>query len=174
MIENRLELLGYDRSVGDLKTVAVHANTGTDHSGQEAPVGIPKALPAGRVQRLLDNCDRRDPVQVRDYAILMLVARLGLRSIEVARLQLDDIDWRPGRIILCGKASHQEGMPLPTEVCRALAEYLTECSAADAAALDVHLAQSAQVGDQAGPGQRREAAGMRPGRTTPRPGPSSP
>jgi site-specific recombinase XerD len=88
--------------------------------------GIPKALPAGHVQRLLDNCDHRDPVQVRDYAILMLVARLGLRSIEVARLQLDDIDWRAGRIILRGKASREDGMPLPTEVGRALAEYLTD------------------------------------------------
>jgi site-specific recombinase XerD len=88
--------------------------------------GIPKALPAGHVQQLLDHCDRSDPVQVRDYAILMLVARLGLRSIEVARLQLDDIDWRVGRIILHGKASREDGMPLPKEVGEALAEYLTD------------------------------------------------
>jgi integrase len=87
--------------------------------------GIPKALPAGHVQQLLDHCDRRDPVQVRDYAILMLVARLGLRSIEVARLQLDDIDWRAGRIILRGKASREDGMPLPSGVGQALADYLT-------------------------------------------------
>lgn len=88
--------------------------------------GLPKALPAGHVQLLLDSCDRSDPVQVRDYAILMLVARLGLRSIEVARLQLDDIDWRAGRIILRGKASREDGMPLPSEVGRALADYLTD------------------------------------------------
>jgi site-specific recombinase XerD len=88
--------------------------------------GIPKALPTGHVQRLLDHCDRSDPVQVRDYAILMLVARLGLRSIEVARLQLDDIDWRAGRIILRGKASREDGMPLLGEVGRALADYLAE------------------------------------------------
>ena len=86
--------------------------------------GIPKALPAGGVQLLLDSCDRGDPVQARDYAILMLVARLGLRSIEVARLQLGDIDWRGGRIILRGKASREDGMPLPTDVGRALDEYL--------------------------------------------------
>jgi site-specific recombinase XerD len=54
--------------------------------------GIPKALPADHVPLLLDSCDRGDPVQARDYAILMLVARLGLRSIEVARLELGDID----------------------------------------------------------------------------------
>lgn len=88
--------------------------------------GIPKALPAGQVQRLLDHCDRSDPVQVRDYAILMLVARLGLRSIEVARMQLDDVDWRAGRIILHGKASREDGMPLPAEVGAALAAYLTD------------------------------------------------
>jgi site-specific recombinase XerD len=88
--------------------------------------GIPKALPAGHVQLLLDSCDRADPVQARDYAILMVVARLGLRSIEVARLELDDIDWRGGRIILRGKASREDGMPLPTDVGRALAEYLAE------------------------------------------------
>ena len=88
--------------------------------------GIPKALPVGHVQLLLDSCDRGDPVQARDYAILMLVARLGLRSIEVARLQLGDIDWRGGRIIVRGKASREDGMPLPTDVGRALAEYLAD------------------------------------------------
>ena len=129
--------------------------------------GIPKALPAGHVQRLLDNCDRRDPVQVRDYAILMLVARLGLRSIEVARLQLDDIDWRAGRIILRGKASREDGMPLPTDVGRALAEYLTDVRPQTPLRSVFISLQGAQAGDQAGPGQRRDAAGMRPGRTTP-------
>lgn len=87
---------------------------------------IPKALPAGHVQRLLDSCDRGDPVQARDYAILMLTARLGLRSIEVARLELGDIDWRGGRIILRGKASREDGMPLPGDVGQALANYLTD------------------------------------------------
>jgi site-specific recombinase XerD len=88
--------------------------------------GIPKALPAGHVQRLLDSCDRGDPVQARDYAILMLTARLGLRSIEVARLELGDIDWRGGRILLRGKASREDGMPLPTDVGQALADYLAD------------------------------------------------
>jgi site-specific recombinase XerD len=88
--------------------------------------GIPKALPAGHVQLLLDSCDRNDPVQARDYAILMLVARLGLRSIEVARLELGDIDWRGGQIILRGKASREDGMPLTSDVGRALTEYLSD------------------------------------------------
>ena len=88
--------------------------------------GVPKAIPAGDVQRLLDSCDRGDPVGIRDYAILMLVARLGLRSAEVARLELGDIDWRAGQITLRGKACRQDGMPLPCDVGEALAAYLSQ------------------------------------------------
>lgn len=86
--------------------------------------GVPKAIASEDVQRLLDYCDRSDPIGIRDYAIVMLVARLGLRSAEVARLQLDDIDWRIGQIVLRGKASRQDGMPLPWEVGEALSDYL--------------------------------------------------
>lgn len=88
--------------------------------------GVPKAIPAEDVQRLLDSCDRSDPIGMRDYAILMLVARLGLRSAEVAHLQLDDIDWRAGRIMLRGKTSRQDGMPLPRDVGEALSDYLSQ------------------------------------------------
>lgn len=88
--------------------------------------GVPKAIPAADVQRLLDSCDRSDPMGIRDYAILMLVARLGLRSAEVARLELCDIKWRSGQIILRGKASREEGMPLPVDVGQALSSYLTQ------------------------------------------------
>ena len=66
--------------------------------------GVPKAIPAGDVQRLLDSCDRGNPARIRDYAILTLVARMGLRSAEVARLELGDIDWRAGQITLRDKA----------------------------------------------------------------------
>jgi site-specific recombinase XerD len=88
--------------------------------------GVPKAIPGGDVQRLLDSCDRGDLIGIRDYAILMLVARLGLRSAEVARLELGDIDWRAGQIILRGKACRQDGMPLPCDVGEALAAYLSQ------------------------------------------------
>ena len=88
--------------------------------------GVPKAIPAADVQLLLGSCDRSDPIGVRDFAMLMLVARLGLRSAEVARLELGDIDWRAGQIILRGKASRQEGMPLPVDVGEALTAYLTQ------------------------------------------------
>ena len=88
--------------------------------------GVPKGSPAGDVQRLLDSCGRQDPVGIRDYAMLMLVARLGLRSAEVARLQLGDIDWRAGQVTLRGKANQQDGMPLPCDVGEALAAYLSQ------------------------------------------------
>ena len=88
--------------------------------------GVPKAIPAGDVQRLLDSCDRRDPTGIRDYAILILIGRLGLRSAEVARLELGDIDWRAGQITLRGKAGRQDGMPLPYDVGEALAAYLSQ------------------------------------------------
>jgi site-specific recombinase XerD len=88
--------------------------------------GVPKGIPAGDVQRLLDSCDRQDPAGIRDYAILMLVARLGLRSAEVARLDLGDIDWRAGQVTLRGKANQQDGMPLPCDVGEALAAYLSQ------------------------------------------------
>lgn len=88
--------------------------------------GVPKAIPAGDVQRLLDSCDRGDLTGIRDYAILILVSRLGLRSAEVARLELGDIDWRAGQIILRGKAGRQDGMPLPCDVGEALAAYLSQ------------------------------------------------
>lgn len=88
--------------------------------------GVPKAIPAEDVQRLLDSCDRSDPIGIRDYAILMLVARLGLRSAEVARLKLSDIDWRTGQIVLSGKASRQDAMPLPCDVGDALSDHLSQ------------------------------------------------
>jgi site-specific recombinase XerD len=88
--------------------------------------GVPRAIPAADVQLLLDSCDRSDSVGVRDFAMLMLVARLGLRSAEVARLELGDIDWRAGQIILRGRASRQEGMPLPVDVGEALTAYVTQ------------------------------------------------
>lgn len=85
----------------------------------------PPAMTAADVQRLLEGCDRSSAVGVRDYAIMMLVARLGLRSIEVARLELGDVDWRSGELVVRGKARRQDRLPLPAEVGQALACYLS-------------------------------------------------
>jgi site-specific recombinase XerD len=88
--------------------------------------GIPPTLSAADVLALLGSCDRSTPVGVRDFAIMILVARLGLRSIEVARMELDDVDWRRGELVICGKARRRDRLPLPVEVGEALASYLAE------------------------------------------------
>jgi len=86
---------------------------------------IPPTMAAADVQQLLDHCPREDAVGIRDFAILMLLARLGLRSIEVARLQLDDVEWRLGEIALCGKGRREDRLPLPADVGEALVAYLS-------------------------------------------------
>ena len=82
-------------------------------------------MTAADVQRLLDSCDRSSDVGVRDFAIMTLVARLGLRSIEVARLELRDVDWRAGELVVRGKGRRQDRLPLPAEVGEALVAYLS-------------------------------------------------
>jgi site-specific recombinase XerD len=86
--------------------------------------GIPAGIAVDDVQRLLDGCDRNSSGGIRDFAILTLVARLGLRSAEVARLELDDIDWRAGEIIVRGKARRHDRLPMPSDVGEALTAYL--------------------------------------------------
>src|SRR4051795_4893898 len=85
----------------------------------------PPAMSATDVQLLLDTCDRRTMTGIRDFAMMMLVARLGLRSIEVARLELRDVDWRAGELVVRGKARRHDRLPLPTEVGEALVAYLS-------------------------------------------------
>lgn len=82
-------------------------------------------MSAADVQLLLDSFDRSTPVGVRDFAIVMLVSRLGLRSIEVARMELRDVDWRSGELVIRGKARRQDRLPLPAEVGEALVAYLS-------------------------------------------------
>jgi integrase/recombinase XerD len=85
---------------------------------------LPRALEAEHVQRLLESCDCSRVVGRRDLAILLLLARLGLRACEVARLCLDDIDWRAGELMVRGKGSTTERLPLPHEAGEALVSYL--------------------------------------------------
>jgi len=85
---------------------------------------VPSGLSAGDAERLLSSCDRSQPGGARDFAILMLLARLGLRSAEVARLELGDLDWRAGEIVVRGKARRQDRLPLLADVGEALAGYL--------------------------------------------------
>ena len=86
--------------------------------------GPPRTLSAGEVARLLAGCDRRTATGRRDYAILTVLVRLGLRAGEVAALTLDDIDWRAGELVVVGKGGRRDRLPLPVDVGQALADYL--------------------------------------------------
>lgn len=85
---------------------------------------IPRAIAPDQVRRLLASIDRRTATGRRDYAIVLLLARLGLRSGEVASLKLDDIDWKAGQLSVHGKSGHRNKLPLPADVGRAIAAYL--------------------------------------------------
>lgn len=84
---------------------------------------LPKHLPAAQVRRVLRHCDRSTPLGRRNYAILLLLARLGLRAGEVVRLNLEDVDWENGLVTVCGKGKWAQ-LPLPADVARAIARYL--------------------------------------------------
>lgn len=87
--------------------------------------GLPKHLPPGAAEKILAACDRKRLRGRRDYAILLLLARLGLRAGEVLRLTLDDIDWEHGQILVRSKKGPGHArMPLPPDVGRAVAVYL--------------------------------------------------
>lgn len=85
---------------------------------------IPRAIKPDQVRELLASIDRHTALGRRDYAILLLLARLGLRSGEVASLTLDDIDWNSGQLTVCGKGGHRSELPLSAEVGEAIAAYL--------------------------------------------------
>lgn len=85
---------------------------------------LPKSLSPEQVEQLLHSCDRSTPSGQRDYAILLLLARLGLRGGEVLAMTLDDLDWQQGEIVVHGKGQRLERLPLPRDVGAALVSYL--------------------------------------------------
>jgi integrase/recombinase XerD len=86
--------------------------------------GTSRALEEGQVVRLLESCDRSTASGCRDFAILTILSRLGLRAGEVATLALDDVDWRSGEIlVVAGKGHRHDRLPLPVDVGEALADY---------------------------------------------------
>ena len=87
---------------------------------------LPKSLPPEKVESVLASCDRNTAVGRRDLAVLLLLARLGLRGGEVAKLTLEDVDWDKGLVTLSGKGQRREALPLPEEVGSALAAYLRD------------------------------------------------
>ncbi len=85
---------------------------------------LPKSLEPEEVERLLQNCDNSTAIGQRDYAVLILLARLGLRAGEVVAMKLDDIDWEAGLITIRGKGARHDQLPIPQDAGEALATYL--------------------------------------------------
>jgi len=119
-LRSLLRFLVLEGHVAPALSGAVPAVASRRHSG------MPRALEPGQVELLLGSCDRGRATGRRDFAILMLLARLGLRRGEVARLALEDIDWRAGEVAVRGKGSRLDRLPLPTAVGEALAGYLSD------------------------------------------------
>ncbi|MGO4405211.1 site-specific integrase [Bosea sp. RAF48] len=87
---------------------------------------MPKAIEPDVLQRLLASCDRNTLIGSRRFAILTMLSRLGLRAGEVANLQLGDINWRAGEIVVAhAKGNRTEALPLPPDVGSPLADYIT-------------------------------------------------
>lgn len=86
---------------------------------------LPSYLRADQVARILKRCDRTTALGRRDFAVLLLLARLGLRAGEVAALRLDDVNWELGSLTIRGKGGRWTQMPLPQDVGEAIVEYLT-------------------------------------------------
>ena len=85
---------------------------------------VPKAISAEHAQRAIDSCDYQTSVGRRDHAVLLLLARLGLRAVEIVRLTLDDVDWDHAQLRVRGKGGRESLLPLPPDVGEAIAAYL--------------------------------------------------
>ena len=85
---------------------------------------LPRALSSDELQRLLAGCERESSVGRRNWAILLLLARLGLRAGEVVALTLDDLDWATGELCIRSAGTHADHLPIPQDVGEALADYL--------------------------------------------------
>lgn len=94
--------------------------------------GLPKALKPADLAALLTACDRRSGAGRRNFAMLLLMSRVGLRCGEVAAMSLDDIDWRRGEITVIGKGGRRDRLPLPVDVGEAIVDYLRQDRPPDA------------------------------------------
>lgn len=86
--------------------------------------GLPRALEPEQLAALLGSCDCGSSTGRRDYAILLMLARLGVRAGEVAALRLGNVDWRAGELVIVGKGRRSERLPLPADVGEAIVDYL--------------------------------------------------
>ncbi len=100
---------------------------------------LPQGISPTQTRALLGACDRRRAVGRRDYAVIVLILRLGLRASEVATLRLDDLDWRAGQLTVHGKGGRLDQLPLPVDVGEAIAAYLRRGRPRGAIAREVFL-----------------------------------
>jgi integrase/recombinase XerD len=85
---------------------------------------LPRGISKTHARALLAGCDRRTAIGRRDYAMILILLRLGLRAGETSRLRLDDLDWRAGELVVRGKGAREDRLPLPADVGEAVAGYL--------------------------------------------------
>ncbi|WP_085026281.1 site-specific integrase [Ensifer aridi] len=104
---------------------------------QPQPVNLPRYLRPDEVRQLVEAVRADDPVGRRNYAMLLLMARLGLRSPEVIAIRLEDIDWRAGEILIRGKGKLHDRMPLPPDVGEAIVDYIRNGRGGESRALFV-------------------------------------
>lgn len=105
--------------------------------------GLPKALTPTEIEALFASCDRRTSKGCRDFAVLTMLVRLGLRAGELAALRLDDIQWRAGTIVIRGKGHQVEPLPWPADVGQAVVTYLRRGRSTTAADRTVFISVTA-------------------------------
>lgn len=125
---------------GELPHDLTGATLTTRHS---LPSLLPMGAKTAQIQTLLASCDRQSTAGRRAYAVILLLARLGLRAGEVAGLRLEDIHWHHGEILIRGKGGTEENLPLPIGVGDAVADYLAHARPADAVHREVFCTLSA-------------------------------
>lgn len=108
---------------------------------------LPQGITPAQAKALLRACDRRRASGRRDYAVIVVLLRLGLRASEVATLRLEDLDWRAGQLTVHGKGGRVDQLPLPVDVGEAIAAYLSRGRPPGTTAREVFLrVQPPQVG----------------------------
>lgn len=85
---------------------------------------LPRGISRTHARALLAGCDRRTAIGRRDYAMILILLRLGLRAGETSLLRLDDLDWRAGELVVRGKGAREDRLPLPADVGAAITGYL--------------------------------------------------
>jgi site-specific recombinase XerD len=136
LVESLRPLLRYLHVAGLISSPLVWAVPGVADLRDRS---LPRGLEPEVVARLLASCDRRRTVGRRDYAILLLLVRLGLRAGEVGAIELEDVDWRRGQLLVRGKGERRDRLPLPVDVGEALASYLRRRGRVESRALFVKV-----------------------------------